>query len=749
MTDAELLFEAEALSGIGAWAWDLSSDRLQWSAQTFRLHGLAPAATTPTLEEALQQIADHDRPRVVAAWRLAAAQQGVLDIRYWLQQPAGDDILVRCQARWQPSPSPAGRLLGTLQAVAQPRAAAALLGEPLEFAVAAAGVGVWEIDVDTGQEIWSDLTLAMYGLPPGSPAPTRQQWREQFLHPDDHARVDAQLAQTLDRGATYVMDYRIRRAGDGALRWLHTRAAFAFGGRSRIWGVTLDITDRRQAEDRASQAARLLDLAATHVGFGFGYREAGGETGEWSPQLKRLFGLAPEAPTPHRSELVQLVSERDRARVMTELTTPIPPGGVSEFEFEVQRGVDGQPRTLMTRAVTPRDEQGRADRTYFAIVDLTTLRQQDRRLQDVLERLQLAADASGLGTWEQDEATGRVHWDAITLAHFGLPADASAPDFGQYLELVHPEDRARVREEWDRVEDQGGTIDIEFRVQLPGQGERWLRSRGRVERFASGRPQRRIGVCFDTTARRQAETSQQARVLAERSNAAKTEFLSRMSHELRTPLNAVLGFAQLLSLDQVDPLSDSQRQRVDHIQTAGWHLLALVNDVLDLTQIESRQTQMAFSWIDLAEVVHECMAMTAPLAQKRLVTQAWLAEPGTPSRVWADRTRLRQVLLNLLSNAVKYNREHGQVQVLATAMPSGELQVQVRDTGLGLTPQQLLHLFEPFNRLGRESTGVEGTGIGLALSRLIVEQMGGRIWAYSEPGQGCVFSVALPGVAAA
>ena len=431
-----------------------------------------------------------------------------------------------------------------------------------------------------------------------------------------------------------------------------------------------------------------------------------------------------------------------------ELSTLIEPGKLSEFEFEVQHGVDGRPRTLMTRAVTPRDEQGRAGRTYFASVDLTDLRRQDRRLKDLLDRLQLATEASGVGTWEQDETTGRVHWDAITLGLFGLPADAPAPNFGQHLMRVHAADRNRVRADWDRMQPDGGTIDIEFRLQLPDPQERWLRTRGRIECDDSGRVLRRIGVCFDTTARRQAEASQQARALAERSNAAKTEFLSRMSHELRTPLNAVLGFAQLLAVDQAHPLSEAQRLKVDHIQTAGWHLLALVNDVLDLTKIEARQAQMVFAAVRLADVVQQCLGMTAPVAWQLGVSQAWRQGPDTALWVWADRTRLQQVLLNLVTNAVKYNKPSGQVWIDAQPLPGGEVQILVGDTGLGLTQQQLGQLFEPFNRLGRESSGIEGSGIGLALCKLIVEQMGGRISAVSTPGQGSQFHVVLPAAVA-
>jgi signal transduction histidine kinase len=286
-------------------------------------------------------------------------------------------------------------------------------------------------------------------------------------------------------------------------------------------------------------------------------------------------------------------------------------------------------------------------------------------------------------------------------------------------------------------------LDVDYRVLRQDGGVRWLRTRGRVERDAQGQPLRSAGVCFDTTARHEAEAALHAQALAEQANAAKTEFLSRMSHELRTPLNAVLGFAQLLSLDHADPLSATQRTRVDQIQSAGWHLLALVNDVLDLSRIESRQAQLVYGQVVVADVVSDCFSMAAPLAQAQQVSlQAAACDPGLCA--WADATRLKQVLLNLVSNAVKYNRPGGRVDVVVQALPSGQVAFSGRDTGAGLTPEQLARLFEPFNRLGRETSAIEGTGLGLALSKLLVEQMGDSISASSTLGVGSEFRFSVP-----
>jgi PAS domain S-box-containing protein len=492
--------------------------------------------------------------------------------------------------------------------------------------------------------------------------------------------------------------------------------------------------------DSARNALLALDISATQVGFGFGWRDALSDNGVWSPQLMRMLWLPADAPTPTREQFLAMVDVEDRQRVRHHLHTLPVAGSVREFEFGVQ-GPGGARRVLMTRAVMRNDEQGRPWRYYFVVIDMTETRAKDRRVAALLEHLQLSTEASGVGTWDRDPRAERSSWDTTTLALFGLPPHAPAPTNAEYLQIVHPDDRERVARE---LSGDGPSVEFEFRVCLPDGRVRWLVTRGRAQRDAQGRVVRRTGICLDITERREAQAALQARELAERANAAKTEFLSRMSHELRTPLNAVLGFAQVMALDPNDPLSETQRTRIGHIQAAGWHLLALINDVLDLARIEAGQAALSLGPVPVAEVVDECLAMNSAAAAERQVTQQHLPAAGDAASLWADRTRVRQVLLNLLSNAAKYNRAGGSLVVHAAALGAGEVAIEVRDDGPGLDDAQMQHLFEPFNRLGREHGPVEGTGIGLALSRLLAQQMGGRLEVQSQPGVGSVFRLVLP-----
>ena len=308
----------------------------------------------------------------------------------------------------------------------------------------------------------------------------------------------------------------------------------------------------------------------------------------------------------------------------------------------------------------------------------------------------------------------------------------------------------------------GSSAGRQLRLDLPGSrdgGEHWFELSVARKRGVADAGDRFIVLSRDISDRKRAEQAlarhrdELEQVVQERSrelvvardaalaaSRAKSEFLSRMSHELRTPLNAIMGFSQLLALDRALPARS--QQFVQEIVNASQHLLELINDVLDLAQVESGRLALKLETVALQDLAREVLMLMQPLADLRRVAVHAGALQGWAVR--ADRTRLKQVLVNLLSNAIKYNRPGGHVTLEVAAPDERRVRLRVSDTGLGIAPEHLPQVFEPFNRFGAEAGAIEGTGIGLSICQRLVESMDGRIGVASVAGQGSEFWVDLP-----
>ncbi|MCU0950487.1 MAG: ATP-binding protein [Burkholderiaceae bacterium] len=365
------------------------------------------------------------------------------------------------------------------------------------------------------------------------------------------------------------------------------------------------------------------------------------------------------------------------------------------------------------------------------------------RLRRTEARWNFALEGSDVGVWDWDAATDRVYFSSRWKAMLGFAEHEIGDGLNEWSSRVHPEDSAHVYAAL--APHLAGSTPLyasEHRLRCRDGSYKWILDRGKVvARDAQGKPLRVVGTHTDITDRRRAEQAVMAQEAAERASRAKSEFLSRMSHELRTPMNAVIGFAQLLRLDPREPPSPAQAERLAHIEHAGAHLLTMINDVLDLTRIETSHLPVSLVEVPAADAAADALALVAGMAAAHEVSLHHRIAPLSDLRLRADGTRLRQVLVNLLSNAVKYNRRGGSVDVSAERVPAAagalpRIALHVTDTGRGLTPAQLADLFQPFNRLGAEARGVEGTGIGLVLSKRLAQLMGGDLTVSSEPGVG-------------
>jgi PAS domain S-box-containing protein len=364
-------------------------------------------------------------------------------------------------------------------------------------------------------------------------------------------------------------------------------------------------------------------------------------------------------------------------------------------------------------------------------------------LQELEQRWALAVQSAGFGVWDLDVANQQVHYSPQWKAMLGYAAIDEADSTATWRSRVHPDDlQPMLTALTGHLAGTQTAYEIEFRLRAADGGYRWVLSRGQVvERDGDGRALRAIGTLTDLTDRHEAEVLRAERDRAEAASQAKTEFLARMSHELRTPLNAVLGFAQLLQQRSGSAGAAEQRRYAAHIEQAGWGLLRLIDNVLDLSRIETGRLDVHIGPVALAPLLRTALETAGPLAQQRQV-QLHCA-PLPTALVQADAGRLQQVLGHLLDNAIKFNRRSGTVTVDIVAAPSAWT-LRVADTGIGIPAAQLPHLFEPFNRHGRNGGSAEGVGIGLVLVRSLLDTLAGRLAVHSTEGTGSTFEVTLP-----
>ena len=383
---------------------------------------------------------------------------------------------------------------------------------------------------------------------------------------------------------------------------------------------------------------------------------------------------------------------------------------------------------------------------YGMLQDVTVRQKMAQRLveRDVLLK-SLGRNLPGVlfKVWVSPQGEPQLQYVSAQVKQlYELPDSTQPGDWQRHYERIHPDDVAGVRQLMTgQGLDTSKPISYEYRVQLPSKGLRWLAGQVMPMPEADGSVSW-YGYTSDVTEQKLYADAVISAEAAERANRAKSEFLSRMSHELRTPLNAVIGFAQLLQMDRSTEFGETQRGHVRLIEKAGQHLLSVLGDVLDLSRIEAGSLPLNITAQDSAHVVDDALHLVSDLARRHRITLH--TEGMVPHlAVRADRVRLRQVLVNLLVNAIKYNRPGGQV-ALSSWRDGGRIMLEVRDSGIGMDPTQLAHLFEPFNRLGAERTGIEGTGIGLVIVQRLVTLMQGQIEAHSVPGQGSCFRIWLP-----
>lgn len=619
-------------------------------------------------------------------------------------------------------------------------------------------VGSWELDVATEVVTWSPGMSRLLGQKPatfvGDLGPSMT-----TVHADDVEAAQAALRTCARTGSPQQMRYRITRENDGATRWMDARseAVYKEGRVVRIEGVVADVTEQVEVEQVSTSARSfqqaimtacpdimfVWDLPSQSMVWAnrrlvdeLGYTDARAQDGADSPA--------------DRVVTADLESNYDTAISATRAALN---DDATELELPLMHA-DGT-RRWYSRRIAPlhRDENGAVTQIVGVLRDTTEPTAVRDALRESEAKFRQLADTVDVGftlrTWEPDEF---LYVSPGFEKIFGYNPATSSESPTQSLQRIHHEDRAGFLSDYWAVCRVGQPVQHEYRIVRPDGEIRWVRATSSPVPAGAGEARRSAAIITDITEKRRAEAALTAAQKAESASAAKNEFLGRMSHELRTPMNAILGFAQLLELDAAP---GPQLDAVTHILGGGRHLVSLIDDVLDIASIEGDRLEMDVEAVSIAELLLETTALMSPLAAAAKVELVYRPAGDMRHHVRADARRLRQVMLNLLSNAIKYNRPDGRVEVhcvLSSAQPNadrsgveypGRLDVVVRDTGVGIREVDLPRLFTPFDRLGAQDRGIQGTGVGLALSLRLMETMGGSLRATSQYGVGSSFTASL------
>lgn len=568
--------------------------------------------------------------------------------------------------------------------------------------------------------------------------------------PDIAAQQQRAVMRALQTAAMQHLEYGLRDA-HGNPRHYEARVVPMPGDQALF--LARDLSDRQETLDKLQVSETLYRTVAGAMSDGLIITDAKGHVMALNPAACRILGVDAAA--------LQRVDDRGLAGVsLLDEDGKMPLLGVAHpLSAATQTGLiqadrtctlvrpDGGPVSVKLSCHPLRTEPGAPPFAFMTrLRDITQEREALLALARSEERWKFALEGAGDGVWDWDLSTGQVYFSGRWKQLLGYGDDEVDSSAEAFFQRVHPEDRERVAASLMAYVGSGcGEHQIEFRMQHRDGRVLQMLSRGKVmQRNADGMPTRVVGTHSDVTLVREAERTLVAKQLAEAANAAKTAFLSRMSHEIRTPLNAIHGFAQLLRLQpavQEAPFV-AVKDHIDQILHASEHLCALINEVLDLQQVEAGQMRFSLGPVTLGPEVNRMLTLLTPMAIRHGVELYGDVPEGAV--VHADRQRLNQVLMNLLSNAIKYNRQGGRVVVSMERQSTGSLCLSIRDTGQGMTPQQLARLFQPFERLGRETSDVEGTGLGLIITRSLVEAMGGSLSVDSQPDHGTLVTVTLP-----
>ena len=635
----------------------------------------------------------------------------------------------------------------------------------LDRAESIAKIGSWELDLTTNTLLWTDEIYRIFEIDKERFGASYEAFLE-AIHPEDRDKVNQAYQNSLQDRKPYQIDHRLKMK-DGRIKFVSEMCETIFdtNGTPLVSnGTVQDITERYREQSTIKRLASIVKHAHDFIGIS----DMEGNVYFINDYGKKLIGIDSDQDLKN-TKIADYFPVEEEQRINQEIIPQLLNDGRWLGEINFQHLKTKEKILMMYNAFQVTDpDTGEAIALATITQDIRERKRAEQSLQDSEARYQRAERGTNDGLWEWNTINNHLFLSKRWLDILGYSEGELDEHLDTFYSLIHPEDKNKVARAVEAHLHYDKHYDIEFRMQHKNSSYIWIRSRGEAERNSKGETTLMTGAISDISIRKKQEVELvkyknsledlveertkeliQARDDAQKANIEKSKFLSRMSHELRTPLNAILGFSQLIKTDPNDPISELQADNINEVIVASRHLLSLVNEVLDLARIESGKLKLVKQQVALISLLEESITQLEPLAKQKDINITLNVNSLSPNNdiIESDPTRLKQILVNLISNAIKYNHEKGNVMVLVNYNENEYLKIEVEDSGLGIPEEFHGKIFLPFERCESQYDSIEGTGIGLALTKEIVESMGGTIGVSSQLGIGSRFWINIPLVA--
>ena len=743
------LNEAQHLARMGSYDLDLLTNKVIYSPGAFAIYEWDPDAPSPGPADFQKQVHPADSHLFDELWDLLPERRSAFETTFRFITTSGKLKYIKVVN--QPERDGNDRLvrvLGTIADITDLKLTEEKLirnEQRLNEAQSMARMGSFNVDLVSGQIEWSRGMYLIWELPEDEEITVEKLLS--WAHPQDYVIVKNDIDQRELRNESWTIQYRIITP-KGHIKHIESLSKIVQlpdGRGLGIVGSCQDITERKNFEEKLRlNEQRLFEAQELSRSGSWELTLRPEYELDWSPGSYKIWELAMDQPPPTVEEFYERVLEDDREKVKEAFRILFEDKMTAEVQFRVFT-YDNSEKVFFSRGVPVLNAKGEVHKVYGTTADVTSRVLDEERLRQSEQSLVQAQKMAKLGSWYLHLHDYTIEWAEGLYYIWERDLNLPPPAWDELKSTIHEDDLEKFEETIMMAAQGEEEHSVEFRIRMTDSRIKTIEGRGRSIRNAAGQPVKLFGTVMDITRRKQVEEELiRARTQAELSSKAKEFFLANISHELRTPLNGIIGMSRLL---QKTALNATQREYTEVLHQTAGNLLVIINDILDFAKIESGTLPVEDIVFDPARVADTAVQLQMFKAEEKDLVLKHLHEGPPLPKVLGDPYRLNQVLLNLLNNAIKYTN-HGEVELLHRIMEESDSDVRVlftiRDTGIGIPYEMQQEIFDSFTQVSKSDSPQGGIGLGLTISKSLVERLGGKIWVESQPDVGSLFHFYIP-----